>query len=201
MPTIWTPEYRKQKRKEYYEAHKSKESENAKEWREKNYARQLELNNESRNRNKEEWNAKRRVANLTEEEILARRQERKESYQDNIEEMRRYFRNKHNNLSPEERYRKNLQNSLRAKYDMSIEEFETMNTKQKGLCAACGGPPQHRRRRLDVDHDHETGKVRALLCSPCNILLFYLEHHSDKIPNLLQYLEKYKPKVPTIHLA
>ena len=37
---------------------------------------------------------------------------------------------------------------------------------QDGRCAICGNKP--RKRRLDVDHNHKTGKVRGLLCRRCN---------------------------------
>ena len=44
--------------------------------------------------------------------------------------------------------------------------YEQMLAAQGGGCAICGTPP--RNRRLDVDHDHRTGRVRGLLCWTCN---------------------------------
>ncbi|MEI8051963.1 MAG: endonuclease domain-containing protein [Actinomycetes bacterium] len=44
--------------------------------------------------------------------------------------------------------------------------YEVMLDDQDGGCAICGRPPKTR--RLDVDHDHKTGKVRGLLCHRCN---------------------------------
>ena len=40
---------------------------------------------------------------------------------------------------------------------------------QAGVCAVCGKGA--RKRKLNVDHDHVTGKVRGLLCTRCNITL------------------------------
>ena len=56
-----------------------------------------------------------------------------------------------------------------------------MVEKQNGVCAICGNPETATShgtiRRLSVDHDHETGEVRGLLCSKCNFALglFYSE--------------------------
>ena len=46
------------------------------------------------------------------------------------------------------------------------EDYARMLDAQGGGCAICGNPP--RSRRLHVDHDHRTGKVRGLLCFRCN---------------------------------
>lgn len=42
---------------------------------------------------------------------------------------------------------------------------------QAGVCAMCGEPPTGKQHRLSVDHCHETGRVRALLCTACNTQL------------------------------
>lgn len=45
-------------------------------------------------------------------------------------------------------------------------EYAAMLAGQDGHCALC--PAEPKTRRLDVDHDHATGKVRGLLCHWCN---------------------------------
>lgn len=50
-------------------------------------------------------------------------------------------------------------------------EYEVMLLEQGGVCAICGNPPKEGGRRLHVDHDHRTGKVRGLLCFRCNRFL------------------------------
>jgi hypothetical protein len=46
------------------------------------------------------------------------------------------------------------------------DEYAGMLAEQGGGCAICGAPPKTR--RLHVDHDHKTGRVRGLLCHRCN---------------------------------
>lgn len=66
-----------------------------------------------------------------------------------------------------------------SKYGISEEEYDTMLKKQGGVCALCriatGADSRtysmRKNRRLCVDHDHQTGKIRGLLCSKCNFLL------------------------------
>jgi len=62
--------------------------------------------------------------------------------------------------------KKNREYQYRAFYGISIEQYEEMLDKQNGLCAICKTPPQTK--RLAVDHDHDTGEVRGLLCHRCN---------------------------------
>ena len=54
----------------------------------------------------------------------------------------------------------------RAQLGVSIADYERMLAAQNGGCAICGNAPKTR--RLDVDHDHKTGRVRGLLCHRCN---------------------------------
>jgi hypothetical protein len=53
--------------------------------------------------------------------------------------------------------------SLRRRYGITAQDADAMLAAQGGLCAICGAAPAGR-----VDHDHETGAVRALLCFNCN---------------------------------
>lgn len=61
----------------------------------------------------------------------------------------------------------NRKSHLKRKYSMTIEEYDEMLAGQGGGCAICGRPPRPDI-SLHVDHDHATGKIRALLCFRCN---------------------------------
>lgn len=52
----------------------------------------------------------------------------------------------------------------RLRYGLDEESYSKLVRDQKGRCALC----QERRARLVIDHNHTTGKVRGLLCIPCN---------------------------------
>ena len=79
---------------------------------------------------------------------------------------------------------------LRRKYGVDVKWYESTLLKQKGGCAVCGDKPTDR--RLSVDHDHETGEVRGILCDPCNTALGLLQESHERIEALCSYLTKYK---------
>jgi hypothetical protein len=81
---------------------------------------------------------------------------------------------------------------LRSKYGISVEQYETMLKEQGGVCAICGGVNKDKR-RLSVDHCHETGRVRGLLCRICNSNLGRWGDNEEGILKVLAYLRKTKP--------
>lgn len=72
------------------------------------------------------------------------------------------------------RRRKTVRDSnLKNLYALSLAEYEQQLKAQGGRCAICQEAPNGR--SLDVDHNHHTGQIRGLLCSPCNLLVGRLE--------------------------
>ena len=57
---------------------------------------------------------------------------------------------------------------LKAKYGITVKQYDSLPLAQDGRCPICRRPPPPSGRRLAVDHDHKTGKVRGLLCADCN---------------------------------
>ena len=80
----------------------------------------------------------------------------------------------------------NLQNS----YGISIEEYEIMFEKQGGRCAICGKHQSELTKRLFVDHSHETGKVRSLLCTNCNFGIGYFKDSELLLLRAAEYLRE-----------
>jgi hypothetical protein len=56
---------------------------------------------------------------------------------------------------------------LKRKFGMTLDDYERMLKAQGGVCAICG-EARPEERTLHVDHDHETGAIRGLLCFRCN---------------------------------
>lgn len=82
--------------------------------------------------------------------------------------------------------------NLRRRYNMTLDDYEQMLIAQNGVCAICEGPPRGRgadEDRFHVDHCHETGRVRGLLCSPCNTAVGLLDEDAKRALRLAQYIE------------
>lgn len=73
--------------------------------------------------------------------------------------------------------------SRRSLYGLDPADFDLMVAAQSGVCAICTQP-----RELHVDHDHETGRIRGLLCSNCNTALGLLGEDVDVLIAALAYL-------------
>jgi len=89
-----------------------------------------------------------------------------------------------------------------AKYGMTLEDFDALLLFQGGVCAVCKRPESMksnggtgRLRRLVIDHDHETGKVRGLLCSGCNTGIGLLEDNAEFLEQAVEYLRAAKSLV------
>lgn len=92
-----------------------------------------------------------------------------------------YLKNKDKILSKSREYHRNNPEKSRAraykaKYNITIEDYNILFDKQKGNCAVCN---EQFIGHADVDHNHTTGKVRGLLCHNCNISLGHYEKNKD----------------------
>jgi len=64
-----------------------------------------------------------------------------------------------------------------------------MECAQGGVCAICGGINDNDD-ALSVDHDHETGRIRGLLCSKCNKGLGSFNDDPELLRKAIAYLER-----------
>lgn len=81
---------------------------------------------------------------------------------------------------------------LRRNYGITANQYHEMLAAQNESCACCGQHKSKFKRRLHVDHDHDTGEIRALLCTECNPALGYFKHSIERLELGISYLRKFK---------
>ena len=76
-------------------------------------------------------------------------------------------------------------------YGLSIDQYEEMLSQQGGVCVLCGGTNRDGR-QLFVDHDHETGAPRELLCGTCNRGIGNFRDNPSLLRKAAAYLERHR---------
>jgi hypothetical protein len=93
--------------------------------------------------------------------------------------------------NPDKRRRTSKNSSLKKKYGITIEQYEEMYEDQDGLCMVCLRPNTI----MGVDHNHRTGKVRALLCYQCNWGIGMAGESIQVLQSMIDYLRHYNEEV------
>jgi hypothetical protein len=75
-------------------------------------------------------------------------------------------------------------------YGITIADYDRMLIKQQGMCAICPTDNPGKNGRFHVDHDHNTGEVRGLLCSNCNRGLGLFQDNAQYLLNASKYITK-----------
>ena len=77
------------------------------------------------------------------------------------------------------------------RYNMNRLDMISMHESQNKQCALCSKEVElFSRRKKDsgfIDHCHKTGKVRAILCLPCNTAIGYIEKHNISLESLKEH--------------
>ena len=73
--------------------------------------------------------------------------------------------------------------------DITLEQLEELESKNNGKCWICGGVNNGRQKNLHMDHDHNTGKVRGMLCHKCNVVLGLVNDNPKILNTMIQYLK------------
>jgi hypothetical protein len=76
---------------------------------------------------------------------------------------------------------------LKRRWNMTVDQYDEMLVKQKSTCAICGNLGKT---NLHIDHNHDTGRIRGLLCFSCNSKLPMVEDENWR-EAAIKYLEKY----------
>lgn len=82
---------------------------------------------------------------------------------------------------------------LQSTYGLAEDDYEAMAEIQEYTCAICYQPETKKRddgteQPLSVDHDHETGRVRGLLCHRCNVALGLFRDDVESLKRAVEYL-------------
>ena len=81
---------------------------------------------------------------------------------------------------------------IKKKYGLSKSDYLALVQAQAGCCAICGG--YDKGKRLAVDHCHETGKARGLLCQACNRSLGQMGNSAVRLRLAAAYIEGWRLK-------
>lgn len=86
----------------------------------------------------------------------------------------------------------NRSTHFRTRYGMSIEQFDQLMEGQQHKCAICDcqlitGSP-HAVNNAHVDHNHQSGEVRGILCKLCNLILGHAKDSSELLVKCADYL-------------
>lgn len=108
---------------------------------------------------------------------------------DKINEYHREYYHKRIASDPEKRA-KHLERGVwarrKAKYGITKEQYDALLTKQSGRCKICESQLGC---DLRVDHNHETGEIRGLLCPNCNSGLGLFKEDPQRLENAIAYLK------------
>jgi hypothetical protein len=86
---------------------------------------------------------------------------------------------------------RNRKDYLKRFYDMTPEDYDKIFFEQKGRCGICNKHQTELSQSLGVDHSHITGKIRGLLCKPCNSILGYSRDDQSILQQMIVYLRKH----------
>lgn len=91
---------------------------------------------------------------------------------------------------------RNKTQKLKSTYGISIEVYQKLLETQQNRCAICvrkiDGNVNSEKLRAFVDHNHQTGQVRGLLCVHCNSIVGYCREDKSILLQAIQYLKKFK---------
>lgn len=171
--------------------------------REKEYAKRREYRQKLKEECLEKYTAFKEDGNRERRERRQRyKAENPEKYaalkQQDLLERRRW-----NEKHPEAQRIYSLKRKFDKHYGISIEDYERMYSDQWGMCAICGTQKKSavksnagRGKVLCVDHCHDSGKVRHLLCGNCNTMLGMSNDDLFVLQNAVDYVKSFKNQSP-----
>jgi hypothetical protein len=141
--------------------------------------------------NKREWVERNR------KKYLAYQQEYQKKYREKHGEKLRKTSREWAAADPNRAHRASRNSYLKRNFGITADQYDHLLKKQSGVCACCGREPKNnaldrygRPRMLAVDHDHDTGALRGLLCHSCNVGIGQLGDSISGLMRAVAYLER-----------
>ncbi len=110
-------------------------------------------------------------------------QQQREYRKNNPEKYKQYY------LNGREKAKISARKRRIESYGITVEAYNEILLKQEGKCAIC--KIYFENLTPHIDHSHESGEVRGLLCSPCNIVLGYMEKIIKRNSNIFEEITEY----------
>lgn len=92
-------------------------------------------------------------------------------------------------VDPDKKY----YSSIFRKFGITEQEYKNLVQESNNCCNICDRPP-YKGKRLHLDHDHKTGKIRGLLCARCNWYLHTVENGDNILEKIKNYLNRSNEK-------
>lgn len=176
---------RTEKRQQWYVEHKVEKAAADKAYRERNKEKVLARAAQYRANNAEQVKAYFRNRYATDPEFAKHKKQASE-------EWRKANPERHKKRRREYKAKHRRRMHLKAKFGLTLEQYDQMVIAQNGLCAICLRPPTGiYPDKLGVDHCHTTGKVRALLCRDCNSALGLFQDNAELLQKAAEYLARH----------
>jgi hypothetical protein len=137
----------------------------------------------------------------TREEKNAYARQWKQENRDHVLELQRSY--YHNETEEQRKHRKEYDKEHHSKrrdkynahhrewrYGISPDEYNRLFESQNGRCAICGKPQSELKKALHVDHNHDSGEIRGLLCFTCNAGIGFFHDDIEVLRAAVLYLNK-----------
>jgi hypothetical protein len=113
----------------------------------------------------------------------------KEWVEKNREKVNSLNKKRYHSLSLEEKKKRNRKQQISV-YGLTVDQYNDILLEQNGVCAICAKPENTSSKGvLSIDHDHNSGKVRGLLCDTCNRGLGHFYDNISLLYNAIKYLK------------
>jgi hypothetical protein len=158
---------------------KARKAEYDKQWRQCHREEMAAYQKKYQETHKEKYRARRKQ--YAKEHVAEKDARYYHKHKDKVLARGRTYRKTHKNVA--------RQRDLIKRYGIGLEEYNELFDLQGGCCAICGIHQDKLTKSLSVDHDHNTGKIRSLLCQKCNLILGNAGDNIEVLMAAIKYLQ------------